>query len=473
MNNNNNNSFFKPWYLIVLLGIVILLIAIPLAVQFFNQQSKSTSSTSPSTSATSIVVPGSNSTTTPATSHAPSAAVLNVEQSILDNFKANGNDPAVNNGLGGLWVNWKYGTSPLQANIQGNGTVDAAGTNRHDPLTDVRYLHALWLYKSQNPNDTRYQSELDKYTAIVKAEFDQAKDERGWLFDQEFMDLYHLSQDSFYQDTAKSLAAGYAKNFNAKAGTIYKKPSGHPYGSYRVDLVLESGCALIQAGTLFQNSDWLQKGESIVNFVYSHAYISQDHTFATQMDQVLLPNGQVNPSETFYTDDQNQNYVVSGNIMDMGSLSQMIFSLLNTYQVTHQQDFLTKATDLLDTLTATQNSLGLWDSANKGYFLGVTFTGTGPNNPGNMQVRSQNKEAGRQLTMLQAFHLADSFTNNKYQSMEEQMRDVALNKAYYAPGHGVLYLVNADWTPVLVKGQPQNWVTSEAMGIELEALSTI
>jgi hypothetical protein len=59
--------------------------------------------------------------------------------------------------------------------------------------------------------------------------------------------------------------------------------------------------------------------------------------------------------------------------------------------------------------------------------------------------------------------------------MQSQMLDVAVNKAFYAPGHGYLYEVNADWTPLVLKSGhdvigTQNWVTAEAMGIALEAM---
>ena len=457
MKEKNFYSLLTRSRLIGLLVVVVLLIAIPLAFLLSRKQSAP-------------YVP-------PVPEPAPSNSVLSIEQSILDNIKTNGynNNSSINHGLGGLWVNWQYGSSPLQTNFNGSGSPDGGSVDppRHDPYTDLRYLHNLWLYQSQNPTDTRYKSEIEKYTPIIKAEFNQSRDERGWLFDEEFMDLYNLSHDSFYKDTAISLVEGFAQKFDPKVGSIYKTNTAHPLGSYRVDLVLESGCALIQAGTLFQNPEWVQKGQSIVNFVYAHAYMPQYHMFPEQVDRVHLEDGSVNPSEVFFSDQTNQSYTVSGNQMSMGSLSQMILSLLHTYQVTHSQDFLHKATDLLDQLSLPQNSLGLWDTVNMGYFLRVSFTGTGPTNPGKMNLKSHDKEAGRQMTMLQVFHLANTLTNNKYQTMEAQMRTVAVSKAYYAPVDGVFYEVKSDWTPLTVKGQPQDWVTTEAMGIELEGLFTI
>lgn len=399
-------------------------------------------------------------------------STLAIEQTILDNIKQNGfnSNSAINHGMGGLYINWMYGTSPLQTNFAGNGQPDPPDVIRHDPLTDLRYIHSLWVYKSQHPGDTRYDSEVARYTPIIKADFANTTDERGWLYDEEFIDLYNLSHDDFYKSAALSLVRGFAAKYDPNVGTIYKKSNGQT--GYRPDLVLESGLALIQAGTQFQNPDWVQKGQSIVNFVYSHSYIAKYHTFPDQMGTVLNPDGTVTQAEPFYVG-KSKNFNVSGNETRVGGLAQMIISLLNTYKVTHNQDFLNKATDLLDPLTASQNSLGLWDPTNKGYFAGILYTGNTPQDPGTIKLASNKKEAGRQVTLLVAFHMANKYTNNKYQDMEQQMRDVAMNKVYYAPGHGVIYEVKSDWSPIKMGGFTENWVTTEAMGAELEGLYTI
>ena len=399
--------------------------------------------------------------------------VLAVEQSILNNIKQNGFDanPKINNGLGGLWLNWLYGSNPLQTNFNGSGKPDGPKIvpPRHDMLTDLRYLHALWLYKSQNPTDTQYDSEVAKYTAIVKAEFTSSGNTRGWLVDEEFIDLYHLSNDPFYQSAAVSLVTHYAKSIDPKVGITYQTNSAHPYGYYRPDWALEQGCALIQLGTEMANATWVTQGQAMINFVYSHAYIAQYHTFPDQLDRVLLPGGGVNPSETFYVD-KFRNYIVHGNLMKVGSIAQIIISLLHTYQITQNTDFLNKALDLLNPLSLPANTLGMWDTTYLGYYYQLQFSGTGPQQPGTITVDMDKKEAGRQEEMLWAFHLADQLTNGQYANMEALMKTVALTKAYYAPGHGVLDEVTRQWTLLTVGGRPENWVTSEAMGIELEAL---
>ncbi len=403
-------------------------------------------------------------------------AIHAVEVDILDNIKTHGfnSEPDINDGLGGLWINWRYGTNPLQTNVNGTGETDAASGKpvRHDELTDLRYMHNLWSYKAQNPDDASFDSEIARYTPIIKHEFTNSHNERGWLYD-EFMDIYHLSHDTFYQDTALSLVKSYAHAFDPKVGSIYKVSSAHPQGSYRVDLTLERGCALIQAGSLFNNARWVQEGTSIVNFVYTHAYIAQYHTFPAQVDNVLLPDGSINPQELFFLG-RLKNYTVNGRLLQMGDISQMVISLLDTYQVTHKQDMLNKATDLLDPLSLPANTLGMWDTTYGGYYFSVNFEGNSSTQPGTVSIDKKRKEAGRQSIMLEAFHLADRFTNNRYKDMESRMLDVALHHIYNPAVHGVLYLVNADWTPPLFhNGTLNNMTTTEAMGAELESLFSL
>ncbi|HEV2655994.1 MAG TPA: hypothetical protein VGT82_13595, partial [Ktedonobacteraceae bacterium] len=267
------------------------------------------------------------------------ATIHSIEIDLLTNMQANGFDSDAD-GPGGLWVNWRYGTQPLQTNINGTGAPDGPGINppRHDELTDLRYIHNLWSYKRQNPTDTSFDGEIARYTPIIKREFAHSHNERGWLYD-EASALYQLTNDSFYRDMAFSLASSYARAYNANIGSIFQTSADHPYGSYRVDMVLEEGCALIQAGTFFQRRDWQQMGMYIVTFVYAHAYIPQYHTFADQMDAVLLPDGTVNPNEQFYMG-QTRNYTVDGSSTHMGEISQIAISLLDTYSVTHEQSFL-------------------------------------------------------------------------------------------------------------------------------------
>ncbi len=415
-----------------------------------------------------------SATAPPTTAGAQPGDADGVILAVLENIQANGfnADPSLNGGLGGLYINWRYGTQPLQTDFNGSGeTDDASGASpRHDRLTDLRYLHVLLLYRHLHTGDTRFDGEIARYTAIVKAEFAGARDERGWLYD-ELVDLYRLSGDAFFQETARGLADYYATSlYHPASGAVYKVSSDQPNGYYRVDLALEVGAALAQAGTTFARPDWVADGKQVIAFVYTHAYVPAYHAFMEQMSNVLAPDGTPNAVETIERGLYGHTHIEGGGVR-MGEVAQIILSLLHAYMTTHDRAYLDDATSLIDPLTARANTLGLWDSANLGYFAAVVFPGTDVAHVGTPKAQTTVKESGRQLQMLEAFSVANLLTNNRYQDMQDALAQVAARRAYFASGHGYLYQMTSDWRVMPLKnGQPQDWVTTEAMGIALEGL---
>ncbi len=393
----------------------------------------------------------------------------------LTNMQSFGTDSssAVNNGLGGLWINWQYGSSPLRVNINGAGVPDNINPPRHDPLTDLRYLHNLLTYKSLHPTDTRFDGDISRYTKIVQADFASTSvakgaNPRGWVYD-EFADMYTLTHQSWFSQQMQTMAAAwYADNYHSDIGAIYfTTNTNYPGGYYRVDWAVEESCGLIQAGTQFNHPEWVAAGQSALAFVYSHAYLSAYHVFPTLMTDVVNSDGSANPNEVFGQ---------AGSQVSVADLGQEALSLLHAYMLTHDTTYLNHAEDMLDNQTATQDPLGMWDSAHMGYFRFAVFPGSTYLNPGTPTVQNgptDKKEVGRQQEMLEAFTVANALTSGRYAAMEQAMLHVA-QISYYAPGHGYLYESTLNWQPVIIhhNGQsiPETWVTSEAIGIVLEGL---
>lgn len=419
------------------------------------------------------------STPIPQVTVAPGAADA-VVLSVLQNIQANGFDasPQLNNGLGGLWIDWRFGSTPLQTNggkctVPAGGTPSCQGNPGHDRLTDLRYLHNLWLYQAQHPADHQFAGELSKYTRIVQAEFANGIDPRGWVYD-EWKQLYQLSHDGFYQQAAYNLAQYYFTQwYHPALGALYDT-STDPHGSYRTEDAVGMGAALLDAGVVFHQPQWQQAGRSALAFLRSHAYVPQYHLYLHLLGSVVNADGSANPNETILqidtVDAQGQSQTKDGGVVKAGSAGAIALALLRAYQASHDPQYLSQATDLLTYLAADQNLAGLWDAQQLGYFYGVQFAGPTYQQAGTPTLRKTEKEAGRQQQVLRAYHLADTLTNNQFASMETLLLQVVLTKAYYAPGHGYLYSVGADWRPHVRKGQTKDFVTTEAMGIALEAL---
>src|SRR6266700_5699650 len=127
---------------IFLAGILVILI-----LTGFGACNTTTTKVTPVTTNTPITPSQTFTAMATITSTPVSPIVHTVELDIMNNIKAHGfhTDPGINNGMGGLYINWRYGSNPLQVNVNGTGETDetSGATLRHDDLTDLRYLHNL------------------------------------------------------------------------------------------------------------------------------------------------------------------------------------------------------------------------------------------------------------------------------------------------------------------------------------------
>jgi hypothetical protein len=403
-------------------------------------------------------------------------AIKAIVRAVLENIRTNGfnPDPDFNGGLGGLWINFRTASQPLQTNFSTAGVPysnNKDGSKRHDELTDLRYLHNLWTCRAVFPDVPVPESEIARFTRIVKYELAEPKNERGWVYDLVF-DLHRLSGDPFYRDAARGLARHFADElYKPELGTVckIKKKNGVTTSSYRVDHALEIGCALVQAGTVYGESSWTQKGKSVIDFAYANAYLPQYRTFPSELDEVVLASGRLSPNLRFYRHGDTE-----GGSAKPPALGQIALGLLHAHVVTRDEAYLRRAVDLLAPLTATDNTLGLWDNDHGGYWDKTVFSGSHVRDAGTARVRKGDKEGARQLHLLQAFAVANRLTGGRFREMEEGLLTIALEKAYSPAGRGYVYLQAPDWSLLKAKqGGQRDWVTTEAMGIALEALLSL
>jgi hypothetical protein len=314
-------------------------------------------------------------------------------------------------------------------------------------------------------------AEIERFTRIVKHELAEPKNERGWVYDL-VIDLYRLSGDVFYRDAAHGLAENLAaKLYKPELGTVckIKKKHGVITSSYRVDHAVEIGCALVQAGPVFREPDWTQKGKKVIEFAYENAYLPQYRTFPSELDEVVLADGKLSQNLRFRREKSNE-----GGAAKPAALGQIALALLHANIVSGDPSYLRHAVDLVIPLTARENALGLWDPVHGGYWDKTVFSGTHVRQAGTAKVRQGDKEGARQLHLLQAFAVANRLTGGRFQEMEDTLLQIALEKAYVPAKHGIVYLQAPDWSLLTAKqGGPRDWVTTEAMGIGLEALLSL
>src|SRR5579875_2909945 len=159
-----------------------------------------------------------------------------------------------------------------------------------------------------------------------------------------------------------------------------------------------------------------------------------------------------------------------GHVVTAAAIGMDAQALLRAWRAAGNRAWLEDAETLLGAVNPASNLLGLWDRKDGGYFYGVVFKGATYDTAHDPTVRDRTKEAGRQQQVLLAARLADLATGGAYSSLVSELAQVATERAYYAAGHGFLYQEQSDWQPVVRKGEVKNFVTTEAMGIAIEAL---
>lgn len=397
--------------------------------------------------------------TSPSTTLGTRPSVEQVVLSTLQGERDYGADPV----SGGAYINWIPGVG---VNFNGLYQPQAPGTYLgHDALTDLRFLHDLWLYASAHPTDHQFDASITRYTAVVKKEFGAKADRRGWIYD-ELMAIGSLSHDPWYSSTAKGMGAVYSLWFNAKVGTIFQTSSTIPKGYYRTDEAIEQGAVLIEAGITFGQPLWVEQGRDVLDFVQQHAYLPATGAYFRAMSNVVASDGSANRTETVLSTE-------GGGWVRLGELGSEATALLEAaHALGDDPTLMGRAQTILHDATSTSNVLSLWDSVNGGYFTGTFFSGSTISDPETPRLDNTSKETARQLLMLEAYKLADRIVPGQpFKAMESALVQEARN-AYYAPGHGFLYKMRPDYTPlhIAICNCYDTVVTSEANGIALEAL---
>ncbi len=317
-----------------------------------------------------------------------------VVEAMLDNIHENG----FNKCVGGLYINW----NSQGVNYNGTASPDRDPCERHDPLTDLRYLTNLWRYKFLYKSN-RYDSDIAEFTPVILSEFDNPKhiNPRGWVYN-ELVTLAKLSSDSRYADAASAMLDAYYKDLAHKS---------------RVDWTLEQASALIQSG----NRQYASVGRARIAEIFSGSF------------------------------DKSRNLFIWDNSTDKDAAT------IKTSQQLDLAIALARA-GLTDEAREVFSGLSIfWDAANGGYYEGGDVV------DGKLELKTK-KTGGRMSNALILAHLLQD------EASVSSFRQVILKDVYLPSFKGVVYEQRPDWSLYKIHGVTEDWVTSEAMGITVEAL---
>ena len=337
----------------------------------------------------------------------------------------------------GIRINWYRNDPTSQQNVG------------HDGQNDIRTYENMVWYEARHPGDTSMKANIARLQPIVYAEWATtanskgSSDPKGWIYFL-FQRLAQYDDSTIWTNTMKHWATIIAKAIDPNAGVAHTRivtstadnsPSC-PDG-YRVDQTLENGLALIDAGTRFNEPNWVQIGSQEVDTVIKQAYVTKYHMFAR-----IVCQGQISDWEA-----------------KGGEIGQEVDALLKTGSYIHNDTYLNLAKDILDAVS--NPATGLRDMQYGGiYFKFLLDSGT---------VDKSRKEM-RQLEILQAVHEANAIFNNRYADFESSLIKVAKSSFFPMPVAGWMYEVSNNYQ--LYKGT-ENWISTEASVIAMEAIQTL
>ncbi len=356
----------------------------------------------------------------------------------------NANAMTHNTVTGGLYINWKM-SNPAITNVTNPGA-DGDTDHNHDPQVDLLYLESLAEYHQLHPQDTTYNDDLQRATALVVADFKNYSMPKGWVYFA-LLKAGTLLHDTTLIDTAHNVANNFYKySYDTTLGFVYNR--NHTPGVYNSDHTLVCGVALIDAGIRWNNPIWVTAGEKTVDHTLLVALDPQYHLFYYSM--VVSTDGH----------DTVSNYKAKP-----ATQGQIVDALLTAYTLVHRQQYLDTATQVLQAIVQTTN---MWDTNLGGYYFAFNLTTGTP--------ITAYKETRSQSLMLLALHHYDTLIRPQYTTQEQQIVDVLTNHFYEKTYHGYFYRTTPDFQ-VFVTRQKQgvgteDYFTTEAMGGAMDALQT-
>ncbi len=385
-----------------------------------------------------------------------------VKQILLDE-NTNGWDPRYQ----GILINWRRDDLSL-VNCSDKRCDKRGDATRHDPANDLRDLENLYWYRSRHPDNMAVNDYIARILPTVKREWGNTTMPKGWLY-YILLRLDTYSGDHAYWDmTIQHWLQAQYKTTDLVLG-VHHAPIDDIVSStpkvtvtlddgYRVDLDLELGLVLVDAGTRYHHPEWIAAGRQEVNIVIQQAFDTTYHLF----NRIYLVYDHRYGSRKVVDDEAR-----------MGENGQEIEALLRTGMYTKTTAYLQLAKEMLDALQASP----LHDTVHKGFYFKIFLRSLQGHSAG--EVNTSMKET-RQLHMLPSLVLANRVFSQRWAALEAEMlhmatTDDALFLPAPVPGYSYEILPDGHLFPCATcqPAPTENWVSAEADNIGLEGLQAV
>jgi hypothetical protein len=278
---------------------------------------------------------------------------------------------------------------------------------------------------------------------MVHTDFQRYSLPKGWIYFYLLDDGLMLHRVDIVNEARNVAANLYTTWYDPVLGTVYDRL--HSPGDYSTNDTLESGAALIKAGMLWNQPNWVSAGENTLDHTISLAFNQKYDLF---YDSMLIRNGR----------DQVESYEARPS-----TDGEAIEALVTAYTLTHRQQYLDMAKLLLKGLFTIS---GLWDSSRGGFFFTLKLdSGT---------LVTNYKETRSQTLVLVGLNDYNLVSGQLFTSQEQQLISVITDHFYQRTYHGFVYRLTPDFQIYVSKPGAgigvEDYFTTEAMGAALDAL---
>lgn len=404
----------------------------------------------------------------------------------------------------GIYINW-HRDYPIRINNTSGGDYEERNTDtRHDVQNDIRALQHYYWFKTLHDGTDFFDYPIKRIMPTVKSKFAKPSSLKGWMY---FVLLrLHEYADTeedklFWKDAIMHWGNNVYKAIDPELKVYYQTNMGNcDCGSqtiyldkaYRVDHQVESGAALVHAGTLFNKPEWVELGFEQVKTTYEHAFAEEYGVFGRIF--LLGNSGYKNNSDgtkTPYDYSKYHNKLWDGQCK-LGEASEEIDALLKAASVTTHPEIKAMFIEIAEKMLNALRDLPLHDKQYGGFFQKMYVADGGEGNKAG-EVARGSKEM-RQASLLGTYNFANNFFNQEgkgkpWVDMEKEMYWLLVNespKGMYLPdttpieefdeettinGYrktlaGYSYQLSNDWT--IYDGKvPGNWVSNESNSLIL------
>ncbi|MBO0794603.1 MAG: hypothetical protein J2P36_27125, partial [Ktedonobacteraceae bacterium] len=342
---------------------------------------------------------------TPATAATNQADIDQVVRQVLIDQGTNGWDAKYK----GMLINWRR-DDLSKVNCSSSSCDRRGHSTRHDGQNDLRYLENLYWYKSRHPNDQSTDQHIAAILPTVKKGWGNTNLPKGWVYYILLRLARYSPESAYWNQAAQHWAAAQYQSLDQNLGVHHGRivTSTGPDAitlkdAYRVDHALETGLALVDAGTRYHQSAWVKAGQREVDIVVRQSFSNTYHLF----NRIYL-----------LSDSKYGSNKVIDHQARLGEQGQELEALVRTGIATNNQQYLNLAAQMLDAL----QSQPIHDRQSGGFYFKM-YLGTDQSNPAG-SVSKGSKET-RQLHVLASVHLANGALGNRWPALEQELTALA------------------------------------------------